>query len=143
MIRVVKPGGKIVVGDENMPVWLRETEFGKILMNSNPHYKYDLPIDLIPVAARNVSIDWVIGGVFYIISFVKGSGEPYADFDFQIPGIRGGTHRTRFYGHLEGLSPETIDLAKKARKATNQSMFDWLESAVKAAALKDLNKNEI
>ena len=39
MVRVTKPNGRIVVGDENMPVWLRNTEFGKI-MNSNPHYKY-------------------------------------------------------------------------------------------------------
>ena len=36
--RVTKPGGRVVIGDESMPLWLRDTEFGQILMNSNPHY---------------------------------------------------------------------------------------------------------
>ncbi len=30
MVRVCRPGGKIVVGDESIPVWLRKTEFAKI-----------------------------------------------------------------------------------------------------------------
>ena len=29
MVRVCKSGGKIVVGDESMPVWLRDTYFAK------------------------------------------------------------------------------------------------------------------
>jgi ubiquinone/menaquinone biosynthesis C-methylase UbiE len=142
MVRVVKPGGKIVVGDENMPIWLRETEFGKVLMNSNPHYKYDLPLIDLPVEARNVKIEWIIGGVFYVISFDKGRGEPYANFDFKIPGLRGGTHRTRYYGQLEGLSPTTIELIKKARAMRGVSLFDWLEEVLANAANKEINKNE-
>jgi len=138
MTRVVKPGGRIVVGDENMPVWLRDTEFGKVLMNSNPHYQHHIPFEAMPLNARNVSVEWIIGGVFYVIAFDKGHGAPYADLDFRIPGVRGGTHRTRYYGHLEGLSPETIQLAKAARAARKISMFDWLEEAVRLAALKDV-----
>lgn len=138
MVRVVKPGGKIVVGDENMPDWLRDTEFGRVLMNSNPHYKYHVPFQDLPIEARNVSVEWVIGGVFYVISFEKGMGEPYADLDFMIPGERGGTHRTRYFGHLEGLSAEAVDLAKSARAARGVSMFDWLNEAVKIKALEDL-----
>jgi ubiquinone/menaquinone biosynthesis C-methylase UbiE len=143
MVRVVKPGGKIVVGDENMPVWLRETEFGKVLMNSNPHYKYDLPLIDLPVEARNVSIEWIIGGVFYVISFEKGIGEPYANYDFKIPGSRGGTHRTRYYGQTEGLTSTTIELIKKARTIRDISLFDWLEEVLTQAANKEINnKNE-
>ena len=48
--------------------------------------------------------------------FDIGEGAPSADFDFIIPGARGGTHRTRYYGNLEGLSEEAITLAKEARK---------------------------
>ncbi len=138
MVRVVKPGGRIVVGDESMPQWLRDTEFGKVLMNSNPHYKYDLPLEYLPVEARNVRIDWIIGGVFYVISFDVGEGVPPANIDFEIPGVRGGTHRTRYYGHTEGLTDEAISLAKKARAKSGKSMHKWLNDAVSEAALREI-----
>jgi ubiquinone/menaquinone biosynthesis C-methylase UbiE len=138
MIRVVKPGGRIVVGDENMPQWLRDTEFGKVLMNSNPHYKYDLPLEYLPVEARNVRIDWIIGGVFYVISFDVAENEPTANIDFEIPGIRGGTHRTRYYGHTEGVTNDAILLAKKAREKSGKSMHKWLDDVIREAALKEI-----
>lgn len=140
MTRVVKPEGLVVFGDENMPVWLRDTEFGKVLMNSNPHYKFDLPLEAIPIEARNVSVEWIIGGVFYVVAFTKGSGAPEANFDFKIPGARGGTHRTRYYGQLEGLTPDSLALARKARASRNVSMHDWLEEAVRTAAERDLKQ---
>lgn len=139
MTRVVKPGGRVVFGDENMPVWLRDTEFGKVLMNSNPHYRHNIPFEAIPINARNISVEWIMGGVFYAVNFDKGNGTPSVDLDFKIPGIRGGTHRTRYYGHLEGLSPEVIRLAKAARQKRNISMFDWLEEVIRSAAKKDLD----
>lgn len=128
--RVVKPGGRVVVGDESMPPWLRDTEFGKVLMNSNHHYKYEIPLKDLPVEARNVRIDWVIGGVFFVIAFDLEKGEPPANLDFPIPGPRGGTHRTRFYGHLEGVSPNAMKLAKIAREKSDLSMHDWLNEAI-------------
>ncbi len=137
--RVVKPGGKVIVGDESMPSWLRETEFGKILMNSNSHYKFDIPLNYLDVSSRNVTLEYIIGGVFYIIKYTVGEGEPYADFDFEIPGVRGGTHRTRYYGHLEGVDNETLKLAKEARSKANLSMHKWLNKIIKKAALKVLN----
>ncbi|MCK9472191.1 methyltransferase domain-containing protein [Sulfurimonas sp.] len=140
MVRVCKPGGRIIVGDENMPIWLRETEFGKVLMNSNPHYKYNLPLEHLPVEARNVKLEWFIGGVFYFISFDVGIGEPKANIDFEIPGVRGGTHRTRYYGHIEGVDQETVELAKKARQKNGKSMHRWLNEAIKNAAIKELEE---
>lgn len=142
MNRVTKHGGKVVIGDESMPDWLRETEFGKILMNSNPHYRYSLPLKHLPVSCRNVRLEWIIGGVFYVIDYRVEAGEPYADFDFEIPGPRGGTHRTRYYGRLEGVSPEAIELARKAREASGKSMFTWLDETIKQAALKELGQHE-
>jgi ubiquinone/menaquinone biosynthesis C-methylase UbiE len=140
MVRVCKPGGRVVVGDENMPIWLRETEFGKVLMNSNAHYKYHLPLEHLPVEARNVKVEWIIGGVFYYIAFDVGNGEPKANIDFKIPGVRGGTHRSRYYGHSEGISQEALELAFKAREKSGDSMYDWLDSTIKNAALKELDK---
>jgi ubiquinone/menaquinone biosynthesis C-methylase UbiE len=140
MVRVVKPGGRIVIGDENMPIWLRETEFGKVLMNSNAHYKYHLPLEHLPVEARDVKIEWFIGGVFYFISFNVADAEPKANIDFEIPGIRGGTHRTRYYGHLEGVSQEAIELAYQARVKSGKNMYKWLDDLIKQGALKELNK---
>ena len=66
--RVVKKGGKVVIGDESMPPWLRDTDFGKILMNSNPHYTFDLPLKFMDFTSRDVSIEYIIGGVFYVNS---------------------------------------------------------------------------
>lgn len=140
MARVTKPGGKVVVGDECMPPWLRDTEFARILINSNPEFAYALPLDKLPVEARKTSIQWIIGGVFYLIDFVVGVGEPEADFDFPIPGARGGTHRTRYYGQLEGVSLEAKTLAHEARAKTGKSMHDWLDEAVRAAARRDLGQ---
>ncbi len=138
MVRIAKPGARIVVGDENMPVWLRQTSFGKILMNSNPHYRYHLPLEHLPVEARNVKIEWFIGGVFYFITFDVGEGEPPADLDFEIPGIRGGTHRTRYEGHLEGVTPEARELARQARQKSGKSMHAWLDQVIREAAARDL-----
>jgi len=136
-VRVTKPGGKVVMGDESMPPWLRDTEFGKILMNSNPHYVYPLPLQYLPVEARNTKLRWIIGEVFYVIDFEVGEGTPKADFDFPIPGPRGGTHRTRYYGRPEGVTPEALQLMEEARKKTGKSKHQWLEDAIRSAALVD------
>jgi hypothetical protein len=122
-----------------MPPWLRETEFGRILMNSNPHYRYDLPLEHLPVEARNVSLRWIIGGVFYVFEFEVGIGEPTAAYDFAIPGPRGGTHRTRYYGHLEGVAPDVKALAQKARAKSGKSMHAWLNETVRRAAEAELD----
>lgn len=139
IIRVCKKGAKVVVGDENLPVWQRDTLFGKILSNYNKQFLAEVPFHNLPKEAREVKCEWIIGGVFYLIDFIVGEGEPYANFDFQIPGIRGGTHKTRYYGTLEGVSQETFNLAWKAREKSGQSMHKWLDDLVKKEALKILD----
>ena len=136
--RVVKVGGKIVIGDESMPPWLRETEFGKILMNSNPHYKYNLPLKFLPECAKDVNLKWIIGGVFYLFDFTVGDGAPKADFDFEIPGSRGGTHRTRYFGNLEGVTSEAKELAIKAQLLSGKSMHQWLTDIIISEAKSQL-----
>jgi len=138
MVRVTKKGGKIVVGDESMPPWLRKTDFSKILTTTNPQFAAKLPLEEMPIEARKVHLRWVIGGVFYLIDFEVGEGEPKANFDFEIPGERGGTYRTRYEGKLEGVTPETKELAYKAIRKKGISMHAWLDNIVKEAAKKDL-----
>ncbi len=138
IVRVTKVGGKVVVGDESMPPWLYETEYGRILLNNNPLFKKAIPFGEIPAAARNVTVRWVVGGVYYLIDFVVGDGEPKADFDLEIPGKRGGTLRTRYYGRLEGVTPEAYELAQQARERSGKSMHQWLDDVVREAANKEL-----
>jgi len=139
MVRVSKAGGKIVIGDESMPPWLRNTYYSKVLTTTNPQFAAEVPLQHLPVEARNVCLRWVIGGVFYLIDFEVGEGEPDADFDFSIPGERGGTYRTRYEGQLEGVTPETKSLAYQAIRKQGVSMHDWLDKVVSSAALKELS----
>lgn len=139
IVRISKVGAKVIVGDESMPPWLYDTEYGKILLNNNPLFKNPIPFEQIPVEAREVKVRWVVGGVYYLIDFVVGEGEPKADFDLEIPGQRGGTLRSRFYGKLEGVSPETFGLVQRAREKSGKSMQQWLDSILRDAAQKELN----
>ncbi|MBT9501941.1 MAG: methyltransferase domain-containing protein [Burkholderiaceae bacterium] len=138
MVRVCKPGGKVVVGDESIPVWLRSTEFAKILSTTNPQFMAPLPLEHMPVQAREVCVRWVIGGVFYLIDFRVAEGPPTGNFDYPIPGPRGGTLRSRYEGQLEGVSVEAKEMAHQARQRRGMSMHAWLEEAVRKAAASDL-----
>jgi ubiquinone/menaquinone biosynthesis C-methylase UbiE len=140
LVRVVKPGGKIVIGDEGIGPWLRETEMGKLMINSNPLIGYSAPIELIPVEARRVKVEWIMMGAFYLIEFEVAEGEPIANYHISIPSERGGTHWSRYYGNLEGITDEGKRLAHEARQRTGESMHEWLDKIVKDAAMKVLNQ---
>ncbi len=139
LARVVKPGGKVVVGDESLGPWLADTEFGRVMSNSNPLLKCEVPLASLPVTARDVRVEWIVMGAFYTIEFRVAEGPPDADYHLQIPSERGGSHWTRYYGQLEGVTDETKALAHKARKVANQSMHDWLEAVVRDAAKRQLS----
>jgi SAM-dependent methyltransferase len=138
MVRVCRKGGKIVVGDESIPPWLRTTEFARILATTNPQFLAPLPLQEMPIEAREVRLRWVIGGVFYLIDFRVGDGQPVGNFDYDIPGPRGGTLRTRYEGQLEGVTPEAKELAQRARTKRGLSMHSWLDETVRRAAENDL-----
>ena len=140
MFRVVKPGGRIVFGDEGVAPWLRDSRYGKILIDNNSFYADKAPLDLIPVEARDVTVHWVMGGGFYLVDMTVGEGEPPADFDYRIPGARGGTLNTRFFGKLEGVTPETKELVRKAREKSGKSMHQWLEEVLRQAAEREMKK---
>lgn len=136
LCRVVKPGGKIVIGDEGIGPWLKNTQMAKIMINSNPLIGIELPLASIPVEARDVCVEWIMLGAYYIIDFRVGESEPIANYHIEIPSERGGNHWTRYYGNLEGVSDEVKKLAHDARKKTGMSMFDWLEKIIRDASKK-------
>lgn len=139
MVRVAKKGSKVVIGYINLPTWLKGTYFHKIF-SVNQNSLTPVPFDELPIEARNVNIQWLIGGIYYALDFEVGEGEPYADYDFEIQGgVRGGTLRTRLEGHLEGVTPEAKEMAIKAARAKGLSLHKWLDEHVKIAAKKDLN----
>lgn len=140
LARVVRPGGKVVVGDESMGPWLRETEFGRIMMNSNPLLRYEIPFGKIPLHAMDVRVEWVMQGAFFVLTFIVGEEAPKANYHIAIPSERGGSHWTRYYGNLEGITDETKKLAYEAREKAGISMHEWLDRIVKEAAKKELDE---
>jgi ubiquinone/menaquinone biosynthesis C-methylase UbiE len=140
MARVVRVGGKVVAGDESLAPWLRTGEYGKILLNSNSLYRHEVPIGVLPETAREVRLRWIIGQAFYLIDFKVGEGPPKVDLDKPILGARGGTHRTRYYGMLEGVTIESKDLAQRAARKSGLSIHEWLDRAVRERALREIER---
>jgi len=95
MTRVVRTGGKVVVGDEGVAPWLRRKKFGRILINANPLYTHRPPLECLPENARDVCLRWVVGNAFYVIDYRAGGGPPKVDLDLPIPG-KGDSLRSRY-----------------------------------------------
>jgi ubiquinone/menaquinone biosynthesis C-methylase UbiE len=139
MERVVRPGGRVVFCEKSVPPWLRETEYGKILIEANPMFAEEIPLKYLPANAAEVEVRWIMDNAFYVISYTVGPETPKGNFSLELPGSRGGTFLTRYYGKLEGVLPETKALAQKARDKSGKSMHKWLDEVVKKAALEQLN----
>jgi len=140
MVRVCRTGGRIVVGDESMPPWLRGSYFSNVLLETNAQFAAEIPWKDMPVEARDFRLRYVINGVFYLIDFTVGEGEPKADFDFPIPGFRGGSYRTRYEGKLEGVTPEAKQMMLEVCRKYNISKHDWLDQVVRESAQAALEK---
>lgn len=139
LARIVKPGGKVVIGDEGLGPWLRDTEMGRIMANSNPLLRCEAPLQSLPATATEVQLEYIMMGAFYVIEFRVAAAPPQPDYHMRIPSARGGSHWTRYHGQLEGVSDEAKRLAQEARTKAGVSMHDWLERAVREAASKELN----
>lgn len=98
MTRVTRPGGRVVLGDESIAPWLSDKLYGRILSNANSLYNCKPPIEHIPDFAYEVSLKWLLGNAFYIIEYTVGNVPPAINIDLPIPGKRGGTLRSRYYG---------------------------------------------
>ncbi|MCU0473976.1 MAG: class I SAM-dependent methyltransferase [Bacteroidales bacterium] len=146
MARVVRPGGKVVFSEKNVPEWLRDTEYGKICINNNSMFADPVPFKHIPIEARDLCVKWINGNVHYVFDYTVGVGEPNGNFDIELPGERGGTFNTRYYGKIEGITLETKRKAIEAQKLTTKSMHRWLDEIINREAEKILvkaKKNEM
>lgn len=139
LTRVVKPGGKVVIGDEGLGPWLRNTEMGRIMTNSNPLLKCEPPLQSLPATVTEVQLEYIMMGAFYVIEFRVASAQPLPDYHMKITSMRGGSHWTRYYGQLEGVSDEAKRLAHEARAKAGLSMHDWLDRTVREAANNELH----
>ncbi len=141
MTRIVKQNGRVVFGDEALPPWLEGSEFAEIMITNNPLYKNKVPLECLPQNAREVTLRWILGSCFYLIDFKVGDGPPPIDLDLPHKGWRGGTMRTRYFGRLEGVTPEAREMAIKAARARGMSVHQWLDSLVRDAAKSDLEQS--
>jgi hypothetical protein len=128
----------VLFGDESVGPWLRDNEFGKIVTVNNPLFANKLPLDSIPVCARDVNVRWIMANCFYVITFKKGIGPPPLNLDLVHEGWRGGSMRSRYFGVMEGVTPEAKELAKQAAARMGVSIHEWLDSLVRTQAGQDL-----
>lgn len=131
MERVVKPGGRVVFGDEGIAPWLRDTEYGRMAINNNLLWGRFAPIDLLPRNAVDVHLSWVLGNCFYVIDFEVSETGPSIDIDVSHKGCRGGSMRTRYFGQLEGVTEETKKYVIEDAQRKGISVHDWLEQVIR------------
>lgn len=133
MDRVAKPGARVVVGDEGIAPWLRETEYGRMVVTNNPLWGLAAPIARLPPTAADVSLEWVLGQCFWVIGFTSGISLPHCNPHVPHLGRRGGTMWTRHHGQLEGVTPELRARVGAAAAQAGLSVHEWLERKLGAA----------
>lgn len=134
MARVTKVGGRVVFGDESVAPWLRDSDYGLAAICNNSLWKVATPIGLLPESAIDVSLTWVFGNCFYLISFLVSDVGPYMNMDVPHIGPRGGSMKTRYYGQLEGVSASSKRYVIEDAKRRQISIFQWLEEAIQEKA---------
>ncbi len=131
MERVVKPGGQVLICDEGLAPWLRETELGKMLIKNNPLYAYEAPLSFIPRNARSVKLSWELSHCFYVIQFIVSDSHLPINIDVPHLGKRGGSVRSRYLGQLEGVDPELRDKVYARAEQLGISRVEYLERLLK------------
>jgi len=70
MVRVAKPGARIVVADESVPVWHRGSARGRRLVAHNRLYLHEPPFEDVPwEAIDDFHLDWIGNEVYYVFAF--------------------------------------------------------------------------
>jgi SAM-dependent methyltransferase len=136
MARVVRPGGRVVIGDEGVAPWLRHTEYGEMLVRNNALYSSEIPLAKLPVCAQDVRLTWELGNCFWVIEFEVGVGAPIIDIDVPHVGVRGGSIRKRYFGQLEGIDPDLRNRLYAEALRQGKSRVEYLEDLLRAG-LKD------
>lgn len=137
MARVVRPAGRVVIGDEGVAPWLRDTDYGRMVVTNIPLWGHAAPIALLPETVANVSLEWVLGQCFWVIGFSVGMNLPFINPHVRHKGRRGGTMWTRHRGQLEGVTPEIRAMVERAAAAAGLSVHDWLEQTLRGRLAAD------
>jgi ubiquinone/menaquinone biosynthesis C-methylase UbiE len=130
MNRVAKVGCRVVFGDEGVAPWLKDQEYGKMLICNNRLWAAEPPLTLLPPTAADVNLTWIIGNGFYVVNFRKTEALPYVDIDRVHVGTRGGSIRSRYFGQLEGVPPELKARFIQKALAKNVSVAAYLERLI-------------
>lgn len=86
MTRVVRPGGKIVIGDESVAPWLRQTPTYQMLLKANPLFRAEVPLEDVPANAVDFKLHWIFGNAFYVMEYTVGEKAPEVNVDLPMPG---------------------------------------------------------
>jgi SAM-dependent methyltransferase len=133
MNRVVRDGGKVVIGDEGLAPWLRNTEIGRMLARNNSLYSCEAPLAFLPETARSPKLSWELCNTFYVIDFSVSTEPLPIDIDVPHVGTRGGSIRTRYLGQLEGVDPQLRDQIYAEAERRGISRVEYLESVLRSA----------
>ena len=131
MVRVTKDFGQIGISDESVVPWLRNSTFGKMVINNNSLWSAEIPLNILPTNINKVKVEYLLENCFYFISFIKDPKFPNVDLDVRHIGPRGGSIRTRFFGKIEGIDPLIAEAVRKTAIAKGMSEVDWLEMTLR------------
>jgi ubiquinone/menaquinone biosynthesis C-methylase UbiE/uncharacterized protein YbaR (Trm112 family) len=86
LTRVVRPGGKVVVGDESVAPWLRHTPTYATLLKANPLFRAEVPLEDIPANIEDFKLQYIFGNAFYVMDYRVTENAPEVDIELPIPG---------------------------------------------------------
>lgn len=73
MFRVVRPNGRVVICDVDVPEDGRMSLANRLLMLFQPEYRKPPPMNDLPPAAAGPSLKWISKGGWYLVEFTKPS----------------------------------------------------------------------
>lgn len=71
MVRVAKPGAKIVIGDEGLAPGKENKRFGKWVLKKNTLFASKPPLEALPANIEDSNLRWIWRGLFYVMEFKK------------------------------------------------------------------------
>jgi ubiquinone/menaquinone biosynthesis C-methylase UbiE len=72
MVRVAKPGSKVVICDDGFPPATRQSPIAQYVISRNMSFGTDPPVKYLPTEAQQYQVQWLLGS-FYVLSFRKGA----------------------------------------------------------------------
>lgn len=131
MVRVSKDFGQIAIADESVGPWLRNSLFGKMMIENNSLWSAEVPLDDLPTNVNQVKLEYMLENCFYFLTFIKDPKFPNVDLDVRHIGPRGGSVRTRFFGKIEGIDPLLAEAVRRKAITKGISEVDYLEMVLR------------